>query len=204
MINLDINTNVRLDIEKLDVANFTNCSKWNNNEDVYLSFTRGKKDIPNYFKKFIGCTDYTSAKEACENLKRALNDYLLQIGVDKQKIEEVKANVFTYCEQRMKTKDDIQLEVVSGLVNNDEPQSFREFAASEEYQISATFKGHNTLKSLKYYSYRSKDLTLVFDSKLLGETVVYNETRNQILIKKVPETLKIQLSRKSPAEDNNE
>jgi len=37
-----------LDIEKLDVANFTNCCKWNSGEEVYLSFTRGKKEISNY------------------------------------------------------------------------------------------------------------------------------------------------------------
>jgi len=202
--NLDINTNARLDIEKLDVANFTNCSKWNNNDDVYLSFTRGKKGVPNYFKKFIGCTDYTSAKEASDNLKRALGDYLLSAGLDKKKAEAVKASVFSYCEQRMKTKDDIHLDFLSGIVNEDEPNAFKEFASSEEYQVSAAFKGHNTLRSLKYYSYRSKDLTLVFDSKLLDEKIIYNSSKNQLVIKQVPEHLKIQLERKIPTADNNE
>ena len=49
--NLDVNANARLDIEKLDVANFTNCCKWSNNEEVYLSFTKGNKQISNYFNK---------------------------------------------------------------------------------------------------------------------------------------------------------
>jgi nucleoid-associated protein YejK len=202
--NLDIKENARLDIEKLDVANFTNCSKWNKAEDVYLSFTRGKKDVSNYFKKFIGCTDYTSAKEASGNLKRALSDYFVQAGYDKKKVEEIKATVFSYCEQRMRSKEDISLGFVSSLVNHDEPELFREFASTENYQVSPVFKGHNTLRSLKYYSFRSKELTIVFDSKLLNESIVYDAKKESLLLKKIPESLRLQLTKNTPVEDSNE
>ena len=126
--NLDINANFRLDIEKLDVANFTNTSKWTNNDDVYLSFTRGKKDISKYFRTFIGCTDFTSAKESSENLKMALTDYLLKAATNQQDTEKIKASVFAYCDQRMKSKEDISLDFVSSLINHDEPEKFKEFA----------------------------------------------------------------------------
>ncbi|MBN8877465.1 MAG: nucleoid-associated protein [Sphingobacteriales bacterium] len=202
--NLDINANFRLDIEKLDVANFTNCSKWNNNDDVYLSFTRGKKDVSNYFKKFIGCTDYTSAKEVSENLKRALSDYFLKNNFDKKQAEEIKATIYNYCEQKLKGKEDISLTAISAFVNNDNPEAFQEFASSEEYQISATFKGHNTLRSLKYYSFKSKDLSIMFDGKLLDTKIFYNEAKNQLLIKEVPDDLKSQLSKKMPTGEDNE
>jgi len=202
--NLDLKANMRLDIEKLDVANFTNCSKWNNNEDVYLSFTKGKKNISNYFKKFIGCTDFTSAKETSENLKKALGDYLIQAGLEKKAIDEIKENIFSYCQNKMSKKEDISLDHISSLINDEEPNLFKEFASTEQYQVSPTFKGHNTLRSLKYYSTRSKDFTLVFDSKLLGKKIVYNEKKNDILIKDIPEDLKTQLTKQLPAAENNE
>lgn len=204
--NLDINANFRLDIEKLDVANFTNCTKWNNNEDIYLSFTRGKKAVSNYFKKFIGCTDFTSSKESSENLKRALNDYFIHAGYDQKTTDDIKATIFSYCEERSKKKEDISLEFLSSLVSHDEPDAFKEFASSEKYQVSAAFKGHtNTLRSLKYYTHKSKDLTIVFDHKLLNNSIFYEEKKNQLLIKKIPDDLREQLSKQLPVEEvNNE
>ena len=202
--NMDIAENFRLDIEKLDVANFSNCTKWNNNEDVYLSFTRGKKVVSNYFKEFIGCTDYTSAKESSEKLKRALMDFLLKTGVGKDEMEKIKNEVSIYCDKRMKTKEDISLSFISSIVNHDQPELFREFAATEEYQVSEAFKGHAILKNLKYYAYDSKDLKIVFDGKLLGKTVFFDNKTNQLLFKEVPEKLRNQLSRQQPAGDEND
>ncbi|OKS84557.1 nucleoid-associated protein [Mucilaginibacter polytrichastri] len=202
--DLDLKSDFSLDIEKLDVANFSNCAKWNNNEDVYLSFTRGKKDVSNYFKKFIGCTDYTSAKESSEKLKKALSDFLIGQGLDKERIEAIKSEVFTYCEQRMKNKEDISLNTVSSIVNQDDPELFKEFAASEAYEVSSVFKGHATLKSLRYYSFKSQELTIVFDSKLLDHKVIFDAGSNELLIKEVPEKLRAQLNRQAPAAETNE
>ena len=190
---LDISNEFILDIGKLDVANFVNCSKWQEGQDVYLSFTKGKKDVSNYFKTFIGCTDFTSAKESSENLKRALTDYLRQEGMDAAAIEQTKAAIFSYCERQMKKKEDIHLDFVSSLINQEEPEKFREFAAGESYQVSAAFKGHSSLRSLKYYSYKSKDLVIEFDSKLLGDKVIYDQKKDQLIIKQVPADLKQQL-----------
>jgi nucleoid-associated protein len=194
--NQDIKPNARLDIETLDVANFTNCSRWNAAEDSYLSFTKGKKEVSNYFKKFIGCTDVTSAKEASANLLRALTDYFTANGISEKDAETTKASIFSYCEQRIKTKEDINLSFISSLVNHDEPEKFKEFASAEEYHISHAFKGHReTLRSLKYYSYRSKELTLIFDSQLINKKrIVYNQERNQLLIKEIPDDLRLQLT----------
>ena len=196
--SLDLTTDLTLDIEKLDVANFTNCTRLNNKEDTYLSFTKGKKTISNYFKKFIGCTDYTSAKDTSENLKKALGDYFMQNDFPKSTAELTKATIYSYCEERMKNKEDISLDFISSLVNHNEPESFKKFAITEEYQVSATFKGHSTLKSLKYLSYHSKDLVLEFDRKLLEtKQVIYDATKNTLLIKQVPVELIAELSNKN-------
>ncbi|MFC0513377.1 nucleoid-associated protein [Mucilaginibacter angelicae] len=204
--NMDLRENFRLDIEKLDVANFSNCTKWENGEDVYLSFTRGKKEISNYFRDFIGCTDYNSAKESSDKLKKALNEFLIKQGTEKDEIERIKKDVFEYCEKRMNKKEDISLSQVSAIVNHDEPELFQEFASTETYQISTVFKGHPaTLKSLKYYIFNSKELTIVFDSKLIAnQSVVFDNKKNTLLIKDVPKKLRAQLNNEEPAEEENE
>ncbi len=196
--NLDVNANARLDIEKLDVANFTNCCRWNSQENRYLSFTKGKKEISNYFKRFIGCTDTTSAKESSESLQRAINDFLSEQRYNKNDTEATKELVFAYCAAQMKAKEDIRLNFVSSLISGTEPEKFMGFASAEKYGVSAVFRGYPTLKSLKYYTYNSRELTLVFDGKLLGSTIIYDADKNNLLIKNIPDHLKNQLTKKLP------
>jgi nucleoid-associated protein YejK len=62
--NLSIEEIFSLDIDKLDVANFVNVTRWIKGADTYLSFARGHKEISNYFRNFIGCTDQISAKQS--------------------------------------------------------------------------------------------------------------------------------------------
>lgn len=201
---LDVNANARLDIERLDVANFTNCCKWQRQEAVYLSFTRGKKEVSNYFRRFVGCTDYASARQSAANLKRAIHDYLFQSSFGGKRAEAAREEVFAYCEQQIKGGEDLQLRFISSLINADNPDDFALFASGEKYQVSAVFKGHVSLRSLKYYSFTSKELTLVFDRRLLNDTVIYDEAKNSLLIKNIPTFLQNQLTKRLPISESDE
>jgi len=185
-----------LDIEKLDLANTLNITKWKNGEDTYLSFARGRKEISKYFRHFIGCTDQTSAKESSKSLKGALLDYIGDLDLDNAGKEDLRNRVFNYCVDKIKKKEDISLSHISSLIDEENPESFRKFAASEKYGVSSLVKGHRqTLKSLKFYVYRSKKLTLEFDSELMNESIFYNEKKNELTIKQIPDALKKQLTK---------
>ncbi len=190
---LSIEEILSLDIDKLDVANSVNITRWNNNEATYLSFARGRKDISNYFKRFIGCTDQTSAKESSESLKRAFLDYLPQLGFDTQEEEDLRNRVLNYCYAQTKRNEDISLHHISSMISAEEPDLFQVFASGEEYRVSSLIKGHNkTLKTLKFYVYRSKKLTIEFDSGLVNESIFYNRQTNELRITNLPDDLRRQ------------
>lgn len=192
--DLSIDQLMSLDIDKLDMANSINITRWNNHENTYLSFARGRKQIANYFKRFIGCTDQTSAQQASENLKRAFLDYVGELDLETQAVEELRNRVFNYCTEKIKRKEDISLSHISSMIDEENPNLFSEFASSEEYSVNPMIKGHTkTLKNLKFYVFRSKNLTLEFDSSLVANhTITYNRESNELLIRNVPEALKIQ------------
>lgn len=195
-----------LDIEKLDVANFVNITRWRNCEETYLSFARGRKEISNYFRQFIGCTDQTSALQSSQQLKRAFLDYLLFLEAE-QKItqeeeEDLRNKVFNYCMERTKQKEDISLGHISSMIDNEKPTLFAEFASDEKYRVSANIKGHSkTLKNLKYYIYNSKDLSISFDSNLINKSIFFNEEINELRITNIPEGLKRQLTNSEETEE---
>lgn len=184
-----------LDIEKLDLANTLNITKWKKGDDTYLSFARGRKEISKYFRHFIGCTDQTSAKQSSQSLKGALLDYVGGLDLNNAEKEDIRNRVFNYCVEKIKKHEDISLSHISSLIDEDNPDSFKKFAANEKYGVSAFVKGHKqTLKSLKFYVYRSKKLTIEFDSSLINESVFYNENKNELRIKNIPDELRKQLT----------
>ncbi len=192
--DLSINEIFSLDIEKLDVANSINITRWETAQDTYLSFARGRKDVSNYFRRFIGCTDQTSAKQSSELLKGALLDYIAELQLDNAGKEEIRNRVFNYCITKSKRKEEISLNHISSMIDAENPDLFREFASGEDYRVSPFVKGHTkTLKTLKFYVYRSKTLSIEFDSDLINDTIFYNEDRNELKIKNVPAELKKQL-----------
>ncbi len=184
-----------LDIEKLDLANTLNITKWKKGEDTYLSFAKGRKEISKYFRHFIGCTDQTSAEQSSKSLKRALLDYLGELDLDNAEKEDIRNRVFNYCVEKIKQREDVSLSHISSMIDEQNPESFKNFAASEKYGVSSYVKGHKqTLKSLKFYVYRSKKLTIEFDSALVNESIFYNENKNELRIKNVPDELKKQFT----------
>lgn len=192
--DLSIEEILSLDIDKLDVANSVNITRWANREETYLSFTSGRKDISNYFKRFIGCTDQTSAIESSKLLKKAILDYLPRLNLDKQAKDDLKNRVLCYCYAQIDKKLDISLGHISSMINADEPNLFQEFASSEDYRVSSIIKGHKkTLKPLKFYVYHSQNLTIEFDSGLIDDTIFFHEEANELKIINVPEDLRRQL-----------
>jgi nucleoid-associated protein YejK len=199
--DLSIDEIFSLDIEKLDVANSINITRWDAAEETYLSFARGRKDISNYFRRFIGCTDQTSAKQSSELLKGAFLDYVGELDLDNSEKEDLRNRVFNYCITQTRKKEDISLHHISSMIDEENPELFQEFASSEEYRVSPFVKGHSkTLKSLKFYVYRSKKLTIEFDSGLMNESIFYNEKRNELKIKNIPDELRNQLTNANDGE----
>ncbi len=193
--NLGIEEIFSLDIEKLDVANSINITRWNAAEDTYLSFARGRKDVSNYFRRFIGCTDQTSAKQSSELLKGALLDYIGELELENAEKEDLRNRIFNYCIIQTKRREDISLNHISSMIDAQNPELFQEFASGEQYRVSPFVKGHTqTLKSLKFYVYRSKKLTIEFDSGLVNESIFYNEQNNELRITNVPDELRRQLT----------
>jgi nucleoid-associated protein len=186
-----------IDIEKLDVASLVNINRWRKKEDTYLSFARGRKDVSNYFMAFIGCTSQTDAKEQSTRLRRAITDYVASLDLNHMEKEELKNAIHTYCISQISDNRDISLPHISSIINSEEPDAFRDFAAREQYSVSADIRGHRAaLQGLKYYYYRGNGLTIKFNNDLVAnKTIRYNKKDNTIVIRHVPKELSAQFDR---------
>lgn len=193
---LEIKELMSLDIDKMDIGNFVNISKWNTSELTYLSFLRGRKEVRQYFTEFIGCTDQTTSKETSTKLKNALTDFCKIKQYSDEESQRIRNEVFSYCETQRKNNDDVYLDSLSAIIYPDDPLEFKNFACSEDYQVSAVFKTDpSIIKQIRYIKYQSKNFKIEFEQSMLRSSIIYDENLNELLIKNIPDDLRKELLR---------
>ena len=185
-----------LDIDKMDIGNFINITKWSNSEPTYLSFLRGRKEVRQYFTEFIGCTDQTTSKETSTKLKNALTDFCKNKEYSDEVSQRIRNEVVHYCENQRRNNEDVNLDSLSAIIYPEDPLEFKNFACSEDYQVSAAFKTDpSIIKQIRYIKYQSKNFKIEFEQSMLRSSIIYDENSNELLIKNIPEDLRKELLR---------
>ncbi|MFC6858926.1 nucleoid-associated protein [Zunongwangia atlantica] len=189
--SLDLKKLLTLDIEKLARANRLNFHKWQNKEDLYLSFIKGTRSVSNYFQKFIGNTDLTSSKENSKNLKNALGKYMRDNGYSDERKEAVNRGINEYFVKQYKDESDIQLDTIAAYVNKDDPNNFIDFVEdNEDFNVSGSFRVK--LKSDFDVFHKSivkgSGYKLEFEKKLIKDGKILREGNN-VIIRDVPDEI---------------
>lgn len=186
--NLDIEKLMTLDVEKLARANRLNIKRWKDKDILYLSFIKGTRAVSNYFIKFIGSTDITSSKENFDKLKEATNRYCNEHkikGLEKDKIKDKMTAYFLDCLEKNK---DAELNSVSSLINEREPQAFLDFINENGIEVSGkiAINRRSDFDTFIRNKISEKGYTLTFDESL-KKTKKIEHKGNQIIINDVPD-----------------
>ena len=150
-----------LDVDHLHEAARIDIAKWQGNEHPYLSFVKkrsGKEDVTKYFREALGCTDYTDSKQNTVLLLEALQAYT-NTKMDpengdeawpRDKAREARQKTFEYCQKKTRNHEEINLEALSGIINDRAPDEFRSFVRDNGYQLNDEFAPHpGTYKKLQ-------------------------------------------------------
>ncbi len=184
-----------LDLSKVDVACMINLTKWKEIESgkdteskTYLSFVKGNKDVSFYFMSFIDCENKTTSSESTQKLTTALEAYCIEKSYDRDTKIKKRNEIFQYCEKCMIQQKEIQLSVISALLDVENPEEFQIYASHEKFSVSAIISGDKSkLKTMKFVTYKDKKMTVEFDCNLLGKNVIYNSQKNELTIKDLPD-----------------
>lgn len=189
--SLDIVEKATLDIEKVDVANIINLNKWKLKDTTYLTFTKGRKKISEYFISFIGCTLLTDSRHYSKNLKAAFNDFLVSERFTEDQKINYKMNAYSYLRGKSKTKTDISLTEFANILFPENPETLINHLTKEEYQINPTFKcDMGTFKDYQYIFYNGKDLNFRFHRSLItDQRITYDKANKTLTINKLDQSV---------------
>lgn len=195
---LEINDTRHLDLSHLHLAARVDLGAWDQGrEEKYLSFVKGRASadsVSKYFRDFLGCAEYTDARDETRTLLRVVQAYCEDQGFGRDATARFKGAVHDYCEARRKSGSPVHLDELSRAIDEENPDSFFEFANGEEHRLSNVFDPDRaTLRQLKRFQGKDQKLSIAFDQDLLGVRVIYDSEERTLLIRNLPDELARQL-----------
>ncbi|MDU6923371.1 nucleoid-associated protein YejK [Franconibacter helveticus 513] len=200
--NLDISSTHYLDINHADIVARIDLTEWETNPEStrYLTFLKGRvgRKVADFFMDFLGASEGLNAKAQNRGLLQAVDDYTAEAQLDKNERQDVRAQVYTYCNEQLQAGEEIALAELSKALPSFGEKSFEAFTAEQGYELEESFPAdRSTLRQLTKYAGSGGGLTINFDATLLGERIFWDPATDTLTIKGTPPNLRDQLQRRT-------
>lgn len=176
---LTLKRSMNLQMEQLDLAARISISDWQTGRSEPVSLVRGRKEVSEYFKSFIGLHEPRTNTQGTQKLRNFIDQWMEENNYLHSEKEEVRERVLDYAKKR---KDEpVELNVISTLVDPKRHERF--FTEANESGLGAEF--HIDRRSLSPWVrviYNDSDIKLNFSRRLLNKRVRYDKDNKTILI----------------------
>ena len=187
--NWDLTQDEILNFENLRFAGRINLTEWQdalqnpNNQRRYISFLRGKREVADYFKKFMGCDDVLMASKETSQLVTYTKDFATEQSLTLDKRVRFMRDTQEYLKELVDTGTDFSLQAFANRVWPDNPQtlinSFEAFGTAHNFNISDGFiPDKRSLRGLTVHSYRTKHWAFTFDNDACSNNDVEVDVEN--------------------------
>lgn len=177
---LSLRRSVSLQMEHLDLAARISITDWEAGRPEPVSLVRGRKEVSDYFKTFIGLYEPRTNTEVTQKLKQITEKWMDKRKYPEPQRADVRARVVEYAKKR--GNEPVELEVVATIVDEDRHEKF--FNAANEQRLGAEFYVDRvSLRAWERVDYSDADLRLNFSKRLLlTGRINYNADEKTLLI----------------------
>ncbi|KUI98711.1 nucleoid-associated protein YejK [Vibrio sp. MEBiC08052] len=198
---LDISATDYLDIRQMDIAARIDLSLYQSDPDSnrYLTYIKGRvgRKVADFFLDFLQADVGLDSKQQNLVLMQAVEDFCSDAQFEKDETITYKKQVYDYCNEQIKSGDEVQLKDLSKELPDDtNGTTLWDYAQSHGYELEESFPAdRSTVRKLTKYVGSGGGLNLSFDSLLLGERVFYDPESDTLTIKGTPPNLRDQLTK---------
>ena len=194
---LDISSTHYLDINHADIVARIDLTEWETNPEStrYLTFLKGRvgRKVADFFMDFLGASEGQN-----KGLLQAVDDFTAEAQLDKSERQNVRQQVYSYCNEQLQAGEEIELESLSKELAGVSEVSFQAFTAEKGYELEESFPAdRSTLRQLTKFAGSGGGLTINFDAMLLGERIFWDPATDTLTIKGTPPNLRDQLQRRT-------
>ncbi len=191
-----------LDLSQLHLAARINLSEWRNNpaSRQYLSMIRARhgKKVSDYFRECLGCLEGVDAPSETRTLLKAFSDYVESEALSEEQARACTDALVDYASDQARRGEPITLENLSEVLDEEQPRAFFEHIRNKDYGLAPQIPADKrTLNQFRRFTGRGEGLSISFEAHLLGSQIEYDAAQDALIIRKLPSTLREQLTRRN-------
>ncbi len=192
---LEIIDSVHLDMSNLRVAGRVDLTAWQGGADRYVSFLKGRGEVANYFKQFLGCNDVLVALQETQKLVRGLESFAVEQHLEPAERDQLFEQAYTYLEELGRSGSPVSLDALANRLWSDMPDDLKTALAAEELQLSDGFiPDRRAIKVLMKFKGTSTHWKLEFDRRgLRNGDIKYDSVNNTLILSSIPVALRKEL-----------
>lgn len=188
-----------IDFSQLQLAARINVSEWQTNlkSKHYVSYIKGKRPHE-LFRDFLGVQEGVDGPGETRTLLKAFGDFVESEDLTEDATRERLNTLVSYADSQSKIGGTINLEELSGLIDDERPQAFYDHIRNSDYGLSPEIPpDKRTLKQFQRFTGRADGLSITFEAHLLGSKIEFDEANGTLLIRSLPTQITDQLKRRA-------
>ena len=190
--SLDIVDSPHLDLAGLRVAGRIDLTGWQQGAERYISFLKGRGDVADYFKRFIGCDDVVIALKETQKLVRTLGDFADAQKLEPARRDELMERAHLYLDELGETRAPLNLERVAREVWPSEPDRLNDTLHGTTQALTSGFvPDRRALRPLIRFKASAQQWKIEFDrSSLRTGAVHYDKASDTLVLSDIPDQLR--------------
>ncbi|ATE84685.1 nucleoid-associated protein [Sinorhizobium phage phi2LM21] len=191
---LDVEDINHLDIDGFKFAGRINITGWLNQEKRYISFLKGKGNVADYFKEFLGCDTAVQEKEDTLLLVKTMRAYADTLGYDVAEKGEFLKKVRGICHRHAHTGKELDLTSFANELFPEDPTDLIGELAKAELN-NGFIPNKSALGGLVKFQGKTPYWSLEFERDAISSGDIKFDSATGILtIKNLPEKLRRELN----------
>lgn len=184
-----------LDLDGFRFAGRVNLTGWAAGEERYISFLKGKGDVSEYFRQFLGCDSVAQDRVDTSNLVAALKEFVATARMPEIEGNEFLARAKGICERVSRAREELEFEALANELLPKDPAPLREHLAHPDRKLSDRFvPDRRSLASLVRIRGSTRQWKVEFERDAVSSgAVVYDPVKGTLTLSGLPDDLVGQL-----------
>jgi nucleoid-associated protein len=191
---LELREITHLDLEHFRFAGRIDIDGWTAGAARYIGFLRGKGDVSEYFREFLGCDAITPERQDTIRLVDALSNYAIQTDMEPAARSEFLSKAKTICDRAINQGKELDFKALANELQPADPQPLVEQLSNPDLALIDGFVPHRgALGALVQFKVKTDSWSLAFDrAALLAGDIVFNDD-DTLTVQNLPPELIAQL-----------
>ncbi|WP_286965174.1 nucleoid-associated protein [Methylobacterium sp.] len=193
--DLDVRDVRHLDMDGFRFAGRINMTGWSAGEERYIGFLKGKREVSEYFKEFLGCDTTVQNRRDTTELVDALMAFATNEGMDTPSKDDFLARAKLICERSARAQEELSFEALANELSPHDPERLMTALADPELRLNDGFvPDRRALGPLVKFKGKTPTWSIEFNRDAITRgNIRFNPEDNTLTLTGLPEDLSAQL-----------